>query len=205
MKIKNTIAYIDGFNLYFGLKERGWKCYYWLNLMELCRSLLKPDQKLMTVKYFTSKVQNPPDKRQRQYAYLQALNVTPGIERYFGKYEMSYHTCENCGHKIEIPLEKMSDVQLASHMISDAFKDNFDVALLLSGDKDLVPIVERCRQEFPEKRIVVVFPPMRSCVDLKYAANAYVHVTETELKKSLFPNKIFDSLGRTIERPKEWY
>jgi uncharacterized LabA/DUF88 family protein len=204
VKIKKTIAYIDGFNLYFGLKERGWKCYYWLNLWELCRLLLKPDQKLVTVKYFTSKVQNPPDKRQRQYSYLHALSITPGIERYFGKYEMSYHTCEGCGRKIEIPLEKMSDVQLATQMISDAFKDNFDVALLVSGDKDLVPIVELCRQEFPEKRIVAVFPPMRSCDDLRYAANAFIHVTETELKKSLFPNQITDSLGRLIECPKEW-
>src|SRR4030067_1015062 len=107
---------------------------------------------LLAVKYFTSKIQGPPDKRQRQHAYLQALGITTGIERYFGKYEMSYHTCRGCGCKIEIPLEKMSDVQLASHMVTDAFKDKFDVALLVSGDKDLVPRVERGRQEFPEKR-----------------------------------------------------
>jgi hypothetical protein len=136
---------------------------------------------------------------------LQALSIIPGIERYFGKYEMSYHTCEGCGRKIEIPLEKMSDVQLAAHMISDAFKDSFDVALLVSGDKDLVPIVERCKQGFPEKRIIVVFPPMRSCDDLRNVADAYIHVTEKELKKSLFSSRIVDPLGRLIGCPKEWF
>jgi len=26
-----VIAYVDGFNLYFGLKSKGWRRYYWLN------------------------------------------------------------------------------------------------------------------------------------------------------------------------------
>ena len=28
-------AYIDGFNLYFGLKSKGWRRYYWLDLRAL--------------------------------------------------------------------------------------------------------------------------------------------------------------------------
>lgn len=28
-KSARVIAYIDGFNLYFGLKSKGWKRYYW--------------------------------------------------------------------------------------------------------------------------------------------------------------------------------
>jgi len=41
-KSARVIAYIDGFNLYFGLKSKGWKRYYWLDLSELCLRLLKP-------------------------------------------------------------------------------------------------------------------------------------------------------------------
>ncbi len=26
-----VIVYIDGFNLYFGLKSKGWRRYFWLN------------------------------------------------------------------------------------------------------------------------------------------------------------------------------
>lgn len=29
---QRVIAYIDGFNLYFGLKAAKWKRFYWLNL-----------------------------------------------------------------------------------------------------------------------------------------------------------------------------
>jgi hypothetical protein len=32
-----VIAYIDGFNLYHGLREKGWKWAYWLNLQALMR------------------------------------------------------------------------------------------------------------------------------------------------------------------------
>ena len=51
-----VIVYVDGFNLYFGLKAKGWKNFYWLNIQALARSILKPDQVLMTTKYFTSRV-----------------------------------------------------------------------------------------------------------------------------------------------------
>lgn len=32
----NAICYIDGFNLYHGLRSKGWRKYYWL---EECRKL----------------------------------------------------------------------------------------------------------------------------------------------------------------------
>jgi len=204
MKVKRAIVYVDGFNLYFGMHDKGWRRYYWLDLWRLGNRLLKPDQKLMSVKYFTSKIKGPLDKRKRQNEYLRALRITSGVELYFGKYETNPITCENCGHIIEMAQEKMTDVQLATCMIADAFKDKFDVALIISGDRDLVPAVERCKAEVPSKRIVVVFPPMRSCGDLRYAAHAYIHITESTLQSSLFPTTFCDNLGRSIECPREW-
>ena len=29
--MERIVAYIDGFNLYYGMKEKGWKYFYWLN------------------------------------------------------------------------------------------------------------------------------------------------------------------------------
>lgn len=76
MKHKRIIFYIDGFNLYFGLKERGWKKYYWLNLQEMCSRLLRPQQELVKIRYFTTYInQADEDKRQRQLTYLEALET----------------------------------------------------------------------------------------------------------------------------------
>lgn len=205
MNTNKTIAYIDGFNLYFGLHDKGWRCFYWLNVWKLCGHLLKPHQNLIVVKYFTSKIKNPPDKRKRQYAYLRALQMTPGIERFFGKYETSPFICEKCGHRVELAEEKMSDVQLATQFVADGLKDKFDIALIISGDRDLIPALEVVKQEKPHKRIVVAFPPMRSCDDLRHAAHAYIHVTESELKVSLFDDIVTDSVGNAAVRPLEWH
>lgn len=64
--MERVIAYIDGFNFYFGLKSKGWQRYYWLNLQELARSLLLPSQRLASTKYFTARISAPPDKQRRQ-------------------------------------------------------------------------------------------------------------------------------------------
>ena len=45
--MERVITYIDGFNLYFGLKTKGWKRYYWLDLQKLTMNLLKVNQKLI--------------------------------------------------------------------------------------------------------------------------------------------------------------
>jgi len=37
---ERAIAYIDGFNLYYGLKEKHWRYYYWVDLKLLCQNLL---------------------------------------------------------------------------------------------------------------------------------------------------------------------
>ena len=98
MDTERIICYIDGFNLYFGLREKGWKKYYWLDLKRLTEKLLKPRQSLEMVKYFTSNISagnesSPPwlqkkmkEKRKRQLTYLEALNTLDGMKIFFGHY-----------------------------------------------------------------------------------------------------------------------
>jgi len=42
LKKERVIAYIDGFNLYFGIKQSNWNDVLWLNVKKLAESLLKP-------------------------------------------------------------------------------------------------------------------------------------------------------------------
>ena len=205
MKSERVIAYIDGFNLYFGLKDKGWRCYYWLNIYLLCQNLLRPPQHLVLVKYFTSRITSPPDKKKRQSIFLEALKIVSGIIPDYGIYQTNPVTCEKCGHVNNVPEEKMTDVQISSEMVSDAYLNKYDTALLMTGDRDLVPAIEKVRSEFSKKRVVVAFPPMRTNDDLRGAANAYIHVTEVELKKSLLPLEIPTLGGYVLRCPKEWH
>ena len=55
--MQRMIAYIDGFNLYYGLRAAGWRRYYWLDLRRLAENLLRPGQTLAAVRYFSARVQ----------------------------------------------------------------------------------------------------------------------------------------------------
>ena len=58
--MQRVIAYIDGFNLYYGLRAAGWRRYYRLDLRRLAENLLRPGQTLATVRYFSARVQREP-------------------------------------------------------------------------------------------------------------------------------------------------
>ena len=70
---KRVIAYIDGFNLYYGLKTSAWQRFLWLDLPALAHSLIRDDQVLTKTKYFTSRIVSPEGKKKRQSTYLEAL------------------------------------------------------------------------------------------------------------------------------------
>jgi hypothetical protein len=62
-------VYVDGFNLYHGLKAKHGRKYLWLDLQELAVRLLKPSQHLVGVEYFTARVRNQPAAEERQSVY----------------------------------------------------------------------------------------------------------------------------------------
>jgi uncharacterized LabA/DUF88 family protein len=133
-----VIAYIDGYNLYYGLRNQGWKRFYWLNLQKLAEQFLKPNQTLVETKYFTTIVKYPDDKRRRQQVFLEALQTLPNLSIFYGHFLSDPVTCHQCGHTYTTHHEKMTDVNISVELMKDAFQDRFDVAFLISADSDLV-------------------------------------------------------------------
>lgn len=204
MPLKRVIAYIDGFNLYFGLKSQNWHKYYWLNVHAMAKSLLKNDQELACTKYFTSRVTNNPQKQKRQNDYLEAIQTVPSVVVYFGKFQLNPRKCQNCGNNDIVPNEKMTDVNIAVELLSDAFTDSFDIALLVSADSDLVAPVKKVRCLFPAKQIIVCFPPGRFSTDLKNVAGISVPIGRAIFSRSQFPDTLQKSDGFTLTRPTRW-
>lgn len=201
---QRVIAYIDGFNLYYGLKTKGWQRYYWLNLQALMTNLLKPDQQLVHTKYFTARVQGPPDKVQRQATFLEALGTLSDFSIYYGQYFLTQRICQRCGFQNLVPSEKMSDVNIAVELLSDAFRDRFDTALLVSADSDLKGPVETILREFPAKRVIAVFPPARHSIALAQTASAYLTIGRAKLDRSIFPSQVIRQDGFVLHQPVSW-
>jgi uncharacterized LabA/DUF88 family protein len=192
---RRVISYVDGFNLYYGLKAKGWKKYYWLNIQEMLRLLLATDQTLVATKYFTSIVDQPPEKNRRQRALLSALETLSDFNIFYGHYIPDKVECFYCGHTYITHHEKMTDVNIAVEMLTDAFEDRFDVALLVSADGDLVRAAERVRRFSPGKHVIVAFPPARKSSALVRACGHPRHIGVGELSKSQFPDEVITAGG----------
>lgn len=202
-----VISYIDGFNLYFGLRSRSWRRHYWLDLAALSRSLLKPGQTLEAVHYFTARIRangrNTSDM-QRQTTYIEALGTLPGVMLHFGQFLEKPRHCRQCGATWMDYEEKMTDVNIAVQLLADAFDDRFDTALLVSADSDLTTPVQQVLARAPEKRLIVAQPPGRNSVQLTGAATAWFNISETKVRQAQLPPEVRRADGFMLRRPPKW-
>ena len=204
--MQRVTAYIDGFNLYFGLKHSAFKRYCWLDVAALAGSLLKPGQQLAATHYFSANIRsnghNGADQK-RQNDYLEALRVQ-GAQCQLGHYLEKQRRCRQCGHTWPDWEEKMTDVNIAIQLMTDAFNDAFDLARVISGDSDLTTPIRRVRERFSVKRVIVAFPPQRHSKALKQHANGHVAISENKLRASQLPDQLIKPDGFVIQRPAHW-
>jgi uncharacterized LabA/DUF88 family protein len=213
---ERVIAYIDGFNLYFGFKSKAYQRYYWLNIQAMAENLVKPYQQLVTTKYFTARISGPEpadesaqarrmeDKRRRQALFLEALDTLSNCSIYYGHYMGNIVSCRGCGRNWPDHEEKMTDVNIATEMLVDSFENKCDSILLISADSDLVPAIRGVKRLFPAKRIVVFFPPGRFSAQLKLVADKQFTIGRGTLAKSQFPDQIIKPDGHVLMRPEKW-
>ena len=207
-------VYIDGFNLYFGAVRN--TPYRWLNLRELSRRLLRAGHELNRVRYFTARVESRPhalSAPERQAVYIRALETLPELSIHWGLFRT---------HPRALPLadgtgmatvlrteEKGSDVNLATYLLLDAFDGDYDTALVVSNDTDLLlPIVEvRRRFSVTVGISCPVYQPGRHPHrELVEAADFNVHITRKRkklLRECQFPDVLSDVNG-TFHKPPGW-
>jgi uncharacterized LabA/DUF88 family protein len=202
---QNAIVYIDGYNLYNGLKKAGIRKYLWLNLNEFASKLLLPHQTLVKTKYFTSVEKIDPKSRKRQETYFDALATLPAFNRYLGHFQNDADRwCSVCKQYVPDTREKRTDVNIATEMLVDAFHNKFDVAVLVSTDSDFVPAIRAILTYFPEKRVFSAISPKRSSKALKGVSSNIILITEKMLLDSQFPPIVKSKTGFNILQPPEW-
>ena len=198
------IAYIDGYNLYHGLRDARLRSSRWLDLRAMCQSLLKTGQRLEFVRYFTTRVRNDPAAERRQSTFIDALRASGGIEIDFGHFLSKNRKCFACGHKWQQSEEKKTDVNIAVRLLDDAFDDRFDTAIVISGDSDLVPPIRSVRARYPCKRLVVAFPPKRFSHELRDTAHAGFTISANTVRANRLPNPVLTSTGVQLWAPQGW-
>jgi uncharacterized LabA/DUF88 family protein len=213
MEKVRTFIYIDGFNFYYGsVKGTSLK---WLDLKKFLQIVLHSKHSILSIKSFTALVPSPPHDPQksiRQQIYLRALKAhIPEIEIYYGHF---------LSNPIRAPLvnptatqqfadvikteEKGSDVNLAIHLLNDAWMNKYDCAGVVSNDSDLAESMRLVKEQHQKMIGLFVpgFPKDRSISrELKRYANFVRPIRTETLKASQLPDPI---PGTRIHKPISW-
>lgn len=222
--VKDTIVYVDGFNLYYR-KLKGTN-FRWLNLYNLFQSIL-PYNNIIKVKYFTANVSAhiDPGAPIRQQLYLDALATVPEIEVIKGSFmsNSKFMPLEKNGSsvpefrpqattcsiapppvlaKVKKTEEKGSDVNLGVHMVFDACTKACSAVVAVTNDTDLVePMRLVSSLGYPVGLVATEVRPHHS---LSQHANFIRQIRDAHLKKAQFPPMIVTAGGKVIKKPAGW-
>lgn len=199
---ERVVAYVDGFNLYEGLRATRWSGVLWLDLRALVSRFVLGGQELGAVKYFTADRREPPDERKRQQLYRRALTAHGGVEIVTGHFDRGNTLCRHCGRMTVFPRERATDVNLAAAMVADAARDLYDVAILVTGDGDFISAVEEA-QSFG-KLVKLVHPPERVNDDLADRCDFAYSIFKAQLLDTQLPGSASPATGPPISCPFEW-
>lgn len=97
----------------------------------------------------------------------------------------------------------MTDVNIATQIMIDLYEDNFDMAMVVSGDTDLLPPIKFVNAS-KNKRAFVAFPPGRVNDAVRDAASGSLVIGRKKLADSQFQEEIEDVQGETCRRPRSW-
>lgn len=211
-----TNVYIDGFNLFYGaLKGSPHK---WLDIEALCKKLLPPERhQLKRVRYFTARIsarKNDPQGPVRQETYLRALAAAqPLVTAHFGLFKtrptrMPLAKPQPHGPKTVEVLkteEKGSDVNLATYLLVDAFRNDAECFVVISNDSDLVEPIRIVRHELG-KAVGIIHPGdpkhrSRELIDCQ--PTFFKQIRQGALAASQLPAHLTDAAG-TISKPSDW-
>jgi len=220
-KIIKTVVYIDGYNLYYGLLRKS--KLKWLDVVELFKThVLDKDAHVTQVRYYTAPVlgrmSDDPKSTQRQRQYLQALKkVNPQLLVIIEGKILATRPYQRLVSPIpETPElkvvqvydfnEKKTDVNLAVDLITDAWKESYEQAVICSNDSDLERALAAVKMDHPHLRVGVVAPipsgdHRHISGDLIRHADWKKTLSLSHIAKSQLPLKIPNS---RIQKPSSW-
>lgn len=215
-----TFVYIDGLNLYYrALKGTAHK---WLDLEKFCQSSLHTSNIILSIQYYTAPVSGKinVDAPKDQRIYFSALETLNSVTTHLGKFQVKkkdlrlatplHFNPEPTSPVVPIPVtarvlameEKGTDVNLAVHLVRDAFLGKFDHAVIVTNDTDLMEPIRIVTQDLG-LNVTLLTPVPNPAGSLTKYVTGVRHINETNLKNSQLAATITHG-AKTIIKPADW-
>lgn len=135
-------VFMDGSNFYKSCQRNLGRTD--INITGFASMLVGTTRDLVRTYYYMSPLPADADPvaLKGQQGFMNALKRMPYLEPRFGKLVKREDECRNCGHKHARWQEKGVDMRIGVDMLALASKDNYDVAILVTGDGDLREAVQ---------------------------------------------------------------
>ncbi len=175
--------FIDGSNLYHALKEASFPVK--VDLGKLALRLVGPNRRHIHTYYYNTPLIRP---RPGDPQYTEKDNRCRSQQRFFNALRFVPNLTFKPGRFQRLPnggqVEKGVDVMLAIDMLTLAFKDRYDVAILVSSDADFKHAIEVVK--FETGKMVELHQVAGSkAYDLITAASIYKPITENMINDCL--------------------
>ena len=164
------IVYIDGANFHHGLRDFNKKYSdFYVDFNRFCKNYCE-NRDLVDIHYYSIHYSRGKNiiMHNKQEAFFDSLKAV-GI-----KVHLSYVNSES--NKI-----KGDDIRLALDMFEDAFKKNFDIAVLVSGDGDFEPLIRKVHKS--NKKVELWYFEKRTSFKLMLASDSKKVITRTQIRK----------------------
>jgi uncharacterized LabA/DUF88 family protein len=197
-------VYIDGFNLYWPIKESNLEHLKWSNLRRLSEILCENENlDLVKAVFCTALPKHKPDSYERHVKF-NAAQIANGVTVIKGHY-----VPEDGGERYS---EKQTDINVALSLICDGLDDVYDVAFLVSADSDQVAtgkffkerLASKGKQMFAVIPFTKTYPPDYVGLGIERR-----DVTIDMIEAALMPEQVQGKVGiiwrpEPYKRPEGW-
>ncbi len=165
--MKRVMIFIDGSNFYHNLKQGFQKTQ--IDFSKLINKLAEPNRELVRTYYYNAPVDRNVNEEEykKQQKFFEAIKKIDSFEVKLGRLQSKQD-----GSKVE----KGTDVNIAVDMLTKGYKDQYDVAILISGDADLVQVVQEIKDLAKHVELVVV--PGQKCYHLRDVADRVITIDD---------------------------
>jgi len=178
--MKRVAVFIDGNNFYFGLrklygKKKSLKCFDF----EKFAQVLAGEDKVVGIFYYNAQLDkdNNSEKYQSQKEFFEKLKKIPKFHLVLCKLLKRSITGTNKFYYII----KEDDINMAVDMVENAYDNNFDTAILVSGDGDFIPAVRSVKKK--GKTVENIYFKNSSSRSLKNFCDSSLELTKEFLDK----------------------